>query len=189
MTRKPLAYLSVGIWMALLYAASAAGAAGVRGPVSLTPAQLRPRTEALYQTKPMNGSRRGEDKRIVDHGVLIHYMSDQERENARVVIVDGELYTASGEPTPFGRGGEKLNYVMDAAGNFYIFDQTGHPDLRHSSFFDGGPVACAGDLVVKNGRIVKINHNSGHYSPSSKMFQNVLTELKKDGVDLSDAGA
>ena len=132
----------------------------------------------------MNSSRKGEDKQIIDHGVLIHYMSDAERERARVVIVNGVLYTSKGEPTPYGTNGEELNYVMDAAGNFYMFNQTGHPELRHSSFFDGGPVACSGNLVVKAGRIVKIDHNSGHYSPTDVMFQNALKELKKDGVVL-----
>jgi hypothetical protein len=201
MTHKPLASLAARFSIALLCAASAAGGVGAQAPspsrpahtqvrpaqtqLRLTPAQLRPKTQELYPTKPMNDSRKGEDTRIVDHGLLIHYMSNEERENARVVIVNGRLYTSRGEPTPYGKAGEDLNYVMDAAGNFYIFNQTGHPELRHSSFFDGRPVAGAGDLVVKDGTIAKIDHNSGHYSPSDTMFQNVLSELKKDGVDLS----
>ena len=179
---------SAALSIALLCALSVLAAADLDASLQLTQAQLVAKTHAVYETKAMSRSHLGEDKRIIDHGVLIHYMSIRERESARVVIVNGVLYTAKGEPAPYGRANEKLNYAMDAEGNFYIFNQTGHPELRHSSFFDGGPVACAGNLEVKNGRIVKINKNSGHYSPSSKMFQNVLTELKKDGADLTPAG-
>lgn len=179
MTHKPLAALSTGFAIALV---SVVAALAVAGPFQLAGKQLLAKTRPLYEAKAMNDSKTGEDKTIVDHGVLIHYMSAEERERSRVVIVAGTLHTSRGEPTPYGADGDKLNYVMDTAGNFYLFNQTGHPELRHSSFFSGGPVACAGNLEVRNGTIVHIDSNSGHYSPSGKMFQNALAELKKDGV-------
>lgn len=185
MTHKPLAALSTALSIALISVVATLAAAG---PFQLAETQLLPKTHPLYQTKPMSNSKKGEDKTIVDHGVLIHYMSSAERENSRAVIVNGKLYTPKGTPTPYGSDGEKLNYVMDASGNFYLFNQTGHPELRHSSFFDGGPVACAGNLDVKNGKIAHIDRNSGHYGPTAKMFQNVLAELKKDGVDVTSPG-
>jgi hypothetical protein len=178
MIHKPWVSWSAGVSFALACAIAASAAS----PAKPTREQLLPKTQELYQTKSMSRSHQGEDKKIVDHGVLIHYMNKEERASARVVIVNGALYTPTGQPVSYGTGPDKLNYVMDAAGNFYVFDQTGHPELRHSSFFDGLPVACAGDLEVRNGTIVKINSKSGHYSPSRRMFQNVLTELKKDGV-------
>jgi histidinol phosphatase-like PHP family hydrolase len=184
-----LAVLPAGFSIALACAVSALAAAGLPAPFQLTGTQCLQKTHEVYQTAQMSSARKGEDKTIIDHGVLIHYMSNEERESSRVVIVNGTLYTSKGKPTPYGTDHEKLNYAMDAAGNFYIFNQTGHPELRHSSFFDGRPVACAGDLEVKNGRIVRINSNSGHYSPSAKMFQNVLIELKKDGVDVTSVTA
>jgi hypothetical protein len=188
MTHRPLASLPARLSIALVCAISAFTAAGIAGQLKPTREQLLPKTHPLYETKPMSRSRQGEDKRIIDHGVLIHYMSSEERESTRVVIVNGTLYTPNGQRTHYGADHETLNYAMDAAGNFYIFNQTGHPELRHSSFFDGLPVACAGDLEVKNGRIATIDAKSGHYSPSPKMFQNVLTELKQDGVDLPSNG-
>jgi len=184
MRYKPWASLSAVFSVALVCVVAALSAASLQTPSQLTGKQLFPKIEQIYQAKPMLSSYKDEDTRIVDHGVLIHYMSNEERESARVVIVNGTLYTSTGQPTPYGSDHEKLNYAMDAAGNFYVLNQMAHPDLRHSSFFDGRPAACAGDLEVKNGRIVKINSNSGHYSPSAKMFRNVLTELKRDGVDL-----
>jgi hypothetical protein len=189
MTHRPSAFLSAGVSIALVCAVSAIAAAGLPAPLQLAEKQLLPKTHEIYQTKAMNSAQEGEDKEIVDHGLLIHYMSSAERESSRVVILNGTLYTSKGKPTPYGTDAEKLNYVMDAAGNFYIFNQTGHPELRHSSFFDGRPVACAGDVQVKNGRIAKIDRNSGHYSPSAEMFHNVLIELKKDGVDVTSIGA
>jgi hypothetical protein len=182
MKYKPVTGLRIGLSIALISVAAALAAAASS---QLTANQLRAKAHALYETKAMNGSKTGEDKTIVDHGVLIHYMSASERESSRVVIVNGALYASKGGPAPYGRVGEKLNYAMDAAGNFYVFDQTGHPDLRHSSFFAGAPIACAGNLDVKDGKIAHIDSNSGHYSPTAKMFQNVLAELKKDGVDVA----
>jgi hypothetical protein len=188
------------IFIALLAAGSAPAAAvasgatfihqvaGATSPVRLTAEQRRPNTHAIYPTKPMLASKRGEDTQIIDHGVLIHYMTDVERERSRVVIVNGALFTSTGEPVRYGAERAILNYAMDAAGNFYILNQAGHPDLRHSSFFDGRAVACAGDVDVRDGRIVRINADSGHYSPSAMMFRNVLAELKKRGVDVSGLG-
>jgi hypothetical protein len=178
-THKRSTALSTGLAIALISVAATLAAAS---PGQLAGKQLLAKTRPLYQAQAMNGSKKGEDTTIVDHGVLIHYMSAEERERSRVVIVAGTLYTSTGQPTPYGADGEKLNYAMDTAGNFYLFNQTGRPELRHSSFFGGGPVACAGNLEVRNGKIVHIDSNSGHYSPSGKMFQNVLAELKKDGV-------
>src|SRR4030095_14811079 len=74
------------------------------------------------------------------------------------------------------------NYVMDAAGNFYLFDEFTTPSIRHSSIFAGGPVAGAGNIQIMGGRIVYIDSDSGHY-PSTKVFANVLTELRVRGVD------
>src|SRR3954469_23008433 len=71
-------------------------------PARLTAKQLLPKTGERYETKPMIDARQGEDKKIVDHGVLIHYMNKAEREAARVVIVNGMLYTSKGKPVPYG---------------------------------------------------------------------------------------
>jgi hypothetical protein len=187
---------SIALIGAIWAPATAAGPSAVAAPqaranaaqVRLTEKQLLPKTEAIYATKPMLDTLLGEDTRIIDHGVLIHYMSGAERERSRIVIVNGSLYTSTGEPTRFGTEGETLNYAMDAAGNFYVFDQVGHPELRHSSFLAGRPVACAGDLRVTGARIVRIDRASGHYNPSPEMFRNVLIELRSRGVDVSGLG-
>ena len=75
------------------------------------------------------------------------------------------------------------NYVMDSAGNFYLFDEFTTPSIRHSSILAGGPVAGAGNIRIADGRIVYIDSDSGHY-PSTRVFPNVLTELRARGVNV-----
>lgn len=40
--------------------------------------------------------------------------------------------------------------------------------FQHSSFFAGAPIACAGNLIIKNKKIVQIRLESGHYKPSKE---------------------
>jgi hypothetical protein len=39
--------------------------------------------------------------------------------------------------------------------------------FRHSTFFAGEPVGFAGNMTVKDGRLLKIDNQSGHYRPSA----------------------
>jgi hypothetical protein len=80
-----------------------------------------------------------------------------------------------------------LIYVMDKLGQIYIqrFDILSPDwDLYHSSFLAGGPVAAAGMIVVRKGRVVRINDYSGHYRPQTKHFHQLLAQLRRMGVDI-----
>jgi hypothetical protein len=47
--------------------------------------------------------------------------------------------------------------------------------FHHSSFTAGDPVIGAGEWIVENGRLLKINANSGHYQPTiDHLFNSVL---------------
>jgi hypothetical protein len=145
---------------------------------------LPAKAHAKYPVKAMGKSKVGEnvDPSISKHG-LIHYMSDEEREAIRVVIEDGIVYRSDGQPFQPAPTA-KLMYVMDRYGNFYVFDQRGHENLRHSSVFAGQPVACAGEITIAHGTVVHIDANSGHYGPSSAYLENAIKELGNDGVDI-----
>lgn len=153
--------------------------------------QLRIKSsENLYPVVAMGGKYEGENKvaSIWSHGLIITYLNTPEqREEYRTVIVDGVLYDTKGNVKKFPAD-VKLCYVMDSAGNFYVFDnETSHPEVRHSSMLAGGPVAGAGELKVdENGKIKKMDADSGHYSPTNKYFENVLTELTKSGTKVKD---
>jgi hypothetical protein len=81
-------------------------------------------------------------------------------------------------------------YVVDCYGQFYISkDISGSKNekaIKHSSFFNGNPVAGAGKLYCNNdGKIIKITNSSGHYQPGKEDMRQTLLALKRHGTDLS----
>ncbi len=135
-----------------------------------------------YPTVVMHKSKLHQDKK---EGVI--YLDTQLREERRLVIQNGLVYDHTGKPVLNTRSKHhnQNNYVMDAAGNFYLFDEFTHPEIRHSSIFAGGPVAGAGNIKIEEGRIVYIDADSGHY-PTEGVHENVLKELASHGVNVGD---
>ena len=132
-----------------------------------------------YPTVPMHRGKLGQDK---SGGVI--YLDARQREERRVVIENGLLCDHTGKPlTTRSKHRNQNNYVMDAAGNFYLFDEFTHPEIRHSSIFAGGPVAGAGNIEITEGQLVYIDSDSGHY-PAEGLFQNVHKELAAHGVTI-----
>ncbi len=120
------------------------------------------------------------------------YLNAEQREQYRVVVVAGIVYNSQGQPLADSKDGnssypDRINYVMDAHGNLYIFNEFLHKEIRHSSLFAGKPIAGGGEIAIHSGRITHIDSESGHYSTSSLMG-NVLKELQADGVNTKGLG-
>ena len=135
-----------------------------------------------YPTVAMHKSKLRQDK---SEGVI--YLDAQQREERRLVIQNGLVYDHTGQTLLNTRSKHRNqnNYVMDAAGNFYLFDEFTHPEIRHSSIFAGGPVAGAGNIQIVDGRITYIDSDSGHY-PSTGVHENVLKELAAHSATIGD---
>jgi len=171
--------------LALACAASMSGA-----PIVLAQAPANGRNQAVstaqsgdrYPTVEIRHRKLGWDK---SHHV--EYFDADQREARRVVIRDGKVYKPDGTLYPDTKSSHKNqgNYVMDRAGNFYLFDEWATPSVRHSSIFAGGPVAGAGNIQIAGGRITYIDGESGHYPTGRKQFANVLNELSQHGVDVA----
>ena len=140
---------------------------------SPAPKELGSQQGDKYPTVAMHKSKLRADKA---EGVI--YLDTKQREERRLVIQNGLVYDHVGRPILNTKSKHKNqnNYVMDAAGNFYLFDEFTHPEIRHSSIFAGGPVAGAGNITIQEGRITYIDADSGHY-PSAGVFENVQKEL------------
>jgi len=138
-----------------------------------------------YPTVDMHRSKLRQDK---SEGVI--YLDARQREERRVSIQNGLVYDHLGKPllTSTSKHHNRINYVMDAAGNFYLFDEFTHPEIRHSSIFAGGPVAGAGNIEIAGGRIVYIDSDSGHY-PAQGAIENVHKELAARGASIGDRRA
>lgn len=151
------------------------------------PEQLTAQTAAKYTVFPMKSSYAERDKQ---RGVV--HMTAEERETHRAVIVNGIIYDNKGGVFPDSRlAGGTLQYVMDKAGNLYVFDDM--PQTRHSSIFAGEPVAAAGDIHTENGFVTYIDANSGHYfvftSYGRDALDQVIRELIARGVDTNAMGS
>src|SRR5262245_9520287 len=76
-------------------------------------------------TVGMHKSKLRQDK---SEGVI--YLDDKQREERRVLIQNGLVYDHTGRPISetSSKHHNQNNYVMDSAGNFYLFDEFTHPE-------------------------------------------------------------
>ena len=93
------------------------------------------------------------------------------------LVQDGFLLNTADGPT-----GQYI-FVMDGEGAIYSASKT--VVHHHSAFLAGGPVAAAGWWKVEYGALKSIQNDSGHYQPPIDYTKQVLTELKRLGVDVS----
>ena len=125
------------------------------------------------------------------HGnpLLIKYLSEDEQEAYKLEIVDGAAYLG-GKKLPHLDADEDPETVreyifsMDTEGQIYIKENSPLSACRfhHSSFVAGGPVAGAGHMKIRQGKIISVNNFSGHYHPPDKLLDQVLAVLKKNNV-------
>lgn len=106
----------------------------------------------------------------------------------KTTIADGLIY----------QDGEILSspdtiWALNPLGELRIFPQKKSSILgggHHSYFFQenhvGLPVACAGHMEVRNGKISKIDRSSGHYSPTTLQLVLAVSYLNDRGVIAED---
>ena len=79
-------------------------------------------------------------------------------------------------------------YVLSSCGRLFANfdpDRVAH-GFYHSSFLAGRPVVAAGSLTVRDGRLLSLSNESGHYIPAPSSLSTVLRRLTEMGVaDLS----
>jgi hypothetical protein len=143
----------------------------------------------------------------------LHFFSESELSHFKVNIVNNQLFTSttlfskwcigsetgnhSGEmrfqeyiqqnegvevlPTPIPTG--DYMYVLKYTKEFYVFKER-RGEIQHISITLGEAVLGAGEIKIKDERIVEINNLSGHYRPTRLQLMNVLEYLASFGVDV-----
>jgi len=77
----------------------------------------------------------------------------------------------------------EAGYVMAPWDAIYVAK---HNDTRfHSQYLSGERVVCAGDLVIRHGRLKRVSNNSGHYQPPAEQLVPLLWCFQKNGVSIS----
>src|SRR5207248_3064063 len=112
-----------------------------------------------YADKAMNLTEFGE-KWDRNHPVEIY--DENTRDSFRVVAgPDGKLvYAETGDPVDIGQ--TNGIYVMDENGNMYVGEQEVFR-IHHSSLASGEDPMGAGHIEVRDGQVIKINEETGHY--------------------------
>lgn len=125
------------------------------------------------------------------------YLSTEQRAEYRIDISNGKFHK---EGRVFDsahlKAHNKAGYVaftLNANGELSVFEHVyGELDkqgrkLTHSSMNAGAPVLAAGEMNIRNGKLISINTYSGHYTPSLYSVMRFLEYLSDKGIDISES--
>jgi hypothetical protein len=124
----------------------------------------------------------------------VDYFTPEETERNRVFVRDGLLYTGCSDPRtgcvlldtsesdPGHVGDPVAMFVMDENAEIYISHRHEAFRIHHSSILRGAPVSASGELIVENGRLLKVRDCSGHYRPTLEHMRQLGEELRARGV-------
>jgi hypothetical protein len=134
----------------------------------------------------------------------VEYLDKSGREQCEIGFAKDEkgqvrlIYKESGERLDTPRLGcccfwtyrfgapSKYIFVVDGNNKFFVHrKKTGA--FHHSSFLGGRPAIAAGGLVAKDGKLLVVNSNSGHYKPSAKMLEKTFKRFEDDFGLLRDS--
>ncbi|KAK8545108.1 hypothetical protein V6N13_066416 [Hibiscus sabdariffa] len=118
----------------------------------------------------------------------IKYLGPIERKPYEVVVVDGKfVYKQTGKllHTIEETGDAKWIFVLSTSKILYVGVKK-KGTFQHSSFLAGGATIAAGRLVVDNGVLKAIWPHSGHYRPLEENFNDFVSFLRENNVDLTN---
>ncbi|KAL3609042.1 hypothetical protein D5086_000062 [Populus alba] len=115
----------------------------------------------------------------------IKYLGPTERKAYEVVIEQGKLlYKMTGELVHTTEDAKSI-FVLDTSKTLYVGKKK-KGTFQHSSFLAGGVTTAAGRLIVETGILKAVWPHSGHYWPTEEKFQDFLSFLRENNVDLTD---
>ncbi|KAL0369932.1 UNVERIFIED_CONTAM: IQ domain-containing protein IQM2 [Sesamum angustifolium] len=118
----------------------------------------------------------------------IKYLGPMERKAYEVAVENGKLfYRETGEllDTTKEPKGCKWIFVLSTSRTLYVGKKK-KGSFQHSSFLAGGATLAAGRIVADNGVLKAVWPHSGHYRPTHENFQDFISFLRENNVDLAD---
>ncbi|KAJ7002962.1 IQ domain-containing protein IQM1-like [Populus alba x Populus x berolinensis] len=113
------------------------------------------------------------------------YLGKQEREEYEVIVEAEKLIYKKSRLPVDTFDGSKWIFVLSASRKLYVGKkQKGL--FQHSSFLSGGAAIAAGRLVARGGFLEAIWTYSGHYRPPEENFQELISFLEEQLLDLTD---
>ncbi|KAF3794856.1 IQ domain-containing protein [Nymphaea thermarum] len=118
----------------------------------------------------------------------IKYLGPNEREAYEVMVENGKLIykeSRSFVDTVKDDKGTKWIFVLSTSRTLYV-GQKKKGVFQHSSFLAGGAISSAGRLVVDCGDLKAVWPYSGHYHPTEENFNEFISFLAENNVDLTN---
>lgn len=115
----------------------------------------------------------------------IKYLGPNERSSYEVIVENGKLMYRQSEILVNTVEGSKWIFVLSTSRALYV-GQKKKGSFQHSSFLAGGATTAAGRMVVKEGVLKAIWPYSGHYLPTEENFEEFLSFLRDNDVDLTN---
>ena len=114
---------------------------------------------------------------------VTHLLTDDERACYELTASNGFLVDCSGTKVAQASVQSGI-YVLSSCGRLYANfdpDPAAHA-FYHSSFVAGREVAAAGAMTVRDGLLLSLSNESGHYIPAPSSLSTILRRLTKMGV-------
>ncbi len=94
---------------------------------------------------------------------------------------DGRGHTAPAMMSPGYAG-----FALSMGRRFYMAEHRGSfcRNFFHSSYMAGDAVLCAGTILIRQGKVLAIKNDSGHYRPTVQHLLNAVQTLEMYGVDI-----
>jgi RHS repeat-associated protein len=126
------------------------------------------------------------------------YLDENQRKPFEVTVEDGLLVykdgvnkgqlVDTGHMSSLHSSNPSAIFVMSPQGSIYLGSHGRPGSFHHSSFLSGGDVASAGEMIVKDGKIIEVSNKSGHYKPAQTLNDQLFDELGDKGMAKSDIG-
>lgn len=156
-------------------------------------ADLRLRTLSLRTA--FLGEHLPPERNMVFPGRQVTYLQPEEREAYRLHVdehgllrdAEGNLFDTTDGRTLHTPWDTRAIFVMDGDGNLYASKRHVAGVFQHSSLLAGQPVAGAGELRVRAGRLELVSNRSHHYMPPPDyLIQTVRHMVYGLGVTVDD---
>ena len=126
----------------------------------------------------------GEDKRGIDP---VFYIRENQIHQYEVKFDGGKLLDHEGKIINSYQWNLPSLYVITEDQKFYLSLYQKHNQFHHSSISGGKKVLSAGQILVKDGKVIAIDRQSGHYFPTDEHLQFAKRYLEQHGIDVSKA--
>ena len=119
-----------------------------------------------------------------------NYLNSDQRMQYLLIVKTGQLYNHSSggkfdTGTTWGNASRSSAFAMDCDERIYSTGDASGVGINwnHSSLLSGQPVICAGEITVRDGKLLSIDNNSGHYKPDVQNLADCVRALEYAGMN------